>query len=305
MANREGLTLAAGIIGEPRTENGEPRTKTLNMSFPYTKEQTAGFGVHTFAYLLVEERDNVLTITLNRPQKKNALNPVMVNELAFAISYAHYHPSIRAVVIGAKGDVFCSGADLRAFTGGTEEHHSTIPAPPGEVLIGELLPRLHKPSIARVEGDVYAGGFLLLAGCTYVMTCNHIKLGLPEVKRGLFPFQVMAALMEVMPPRKVLDWCIRGFNLDVERARQWGLVTHVTIQENIDKDLDKLLGEILTNSPTAIRLGMEAFDHLRRTHTAGQHEYLLNMLMRTVQTKDAQEGMAAFREKRTPVWTGE
>jgi enoyl-CoA hydratase/carnithine racemase len=78
--------------------------------------------------------------------------------------------------------------------------------------IGQIFISLHKPSIAKVEGDVYAGGFLLLCGVRFVLANRGLKFGLPEVKRGLYPFQVMAALMEVMPARKVLDWCVRGYN---------------------------------------------------------------------------------------------
>ena len=277
----------------------------MTMSLPYSKEQATSLSGHTFAYLLVEEKEHVLTVTLNRPAKKNALNPVMVNELAFALSYAAHRPAVRAVVLRASGDVFCSGADLKAFAGLQEAHHSTIPAPAGEVLIGELFPALHKPSIAVVEGDVYAGGMLLLAGSTYVVAVRERKLGLPEVRRGLFPFQVMAALLEVMPARKVLDWCVRGLTVGVDHAREWGLITHVTDRENIDSEVNRLLEEILVNSPAAIRMGMEAYEHLRRSRTQGHHEYLRNMLLKTLQTADAREGVAAFREKRPPVWTGE
>ncbi len=272
---------------------------------PYTKEQTAALRKQTFAYLKVSEAEHVLTVTLNRPARKNALNPVMVNELAYAMRYARHHPTVRAVVLRAEGDVFCAGADLRAFMGGEEETDSTIPAPAEEVLLGELFNTLHKPCIARVDGHVYAGGFLLLAGCTHVVACRGLTFGLPEVKRGLFPFQVMAALLTVLPARKVLDWCIRGYDLPVEEALIWGLVTHITEREGLDEQVNYLLNDILANSPTAIRLGLEAFDHIRQSNTAEQHQYLRNMLMQTLQTKDAQEGIAAFREKRAPVWRGE
>ena len=271
----------------------------------YTETQTATLHEETFAYLRVAQAGHVLTITLNRPEKKNALNPVMVNELAFALYYARYQTGVWLVVIQAAGDVFCAGADLKAFLGQTETHHSTIPEPAGEVLIGELFNQLNKPTIAKVEGDVYAGGFLLLAGCTFVVACNDVRLGLPEVKRGLFPFQVMAGLMEVMPPRMVLDWCIRGYDLQVERAHEFGLISQVTIREDIDREVDNLVREILANSPTAIRMGMEAYHRLRHDGSAENHEYLRNMLMQTLQTRDAQEGLRAFREKRSPQWTGE
>jgi len=93
------------------------------------------------------------------------------------------------------------------FLGMLGEFESTIPSAEKEVLLGDLFNQVHKPVIAKIEGDVYAGGFFFLAGSTYVVADTQVKLGLPEVKRGLYPFQVMAALLQVMPKRKVVDWC--------------------------------------------------------------------------------------------------
>ena len=271
----------------------------------FTTEQTSTIHEQTFAYLEISEVDHVLTITLNRPKKKNALNPVLVNELAYALTYAKSNGKVWAVVINANGDVFCAGADLKAFMGMTEEHNSTVPNAESEILIGELFNKLYKPCIVKVEGNVYAGGFLFLSGATYVVANEGIKLALPEVKRGLFPYQVMSSLMEVMPARKVLDWCIRGSNLTVEKAVDFGLVTHMTTPEEIDNVVNELLAEIKQNSPTAIRMGLEAYDKIKTTGTQEHHTYLREMLIKTVQTKDAQEGMMAFRQKRPAIWQGE
>jgi enoyl-CoA hydratase/carnithine racemase len=132
-----------------------------------------------------------------------------------------------------------------------------------------------------------------------------VKFGLPEVKRGLFPYQVMASLLQVMPERKVLDWCIQGYNLDAQKAADWGLVTHLAERGKVADAVQELLVTILTNSPTAIRMGLEAYQHIRSDNTKEQHSYLRGMLMKTVQTKDAQEGIMAFREKRKPEWSNE
>jgi enoyl-CoA hydratase/carnithine racemase len=260
---------------------------------------------YTFAFLEVEHSDRVLTITLDRAEKKNALHPVTANELAFALTSAKQNKDVWAVVIKANGDVFCAGADLKAFMTGGGETNSTVPKVEGEILIGELFNELHKPCIAQVEGDAFAGAFLLLAGCTHVVAANDVKFGLPEVKRGLFPYQVMASLLQVMPERKVLDWCIQGYNLDAQKAADWGLVTHLAERGKVADAVQELLDAILTNSPTAIRMGLEAYQHIRSDDTKSQHSYLRGMLMKTVQTKDAQEGIMAFREKRKPEWSNE
>lgn len=269
----------------------------------YTKEQTQTIHTQTFAYLDVEEADHVLTITLNRANKKNALHPQMVTEIAFALNYAHLEKNIWAIVLQAKGNIFCAGADLKAMAGFIEENNSTIPAPNGEILIGELFNKVYKPTIAKVTGDVYAGGFFFLASCNIVVAKKDLKFGLPEVKRGLYPFQVMAALLKVMPPRKVIDWCIRGYNLPVEEAAKYGLVSEVTSADKIDTIVESIVNELKQNSPTAIRYGLESYDQIQPS--AAEHKYLSDMLMKTIGTKDGQEGLRAFREKRKPEWTGE
>lgn len=269
----------------------------------YTTEQTKNVHSQTFAFLEVTESDHVLTITLNRARKKNALHPQMVNEIAYALHYAHFEKNIWVVVVQAKGSVFCAGADLKAMAGFIEPNNSTIPAPNGEILIGELFNKVYKPTIAKVTGDVYAGGFFFLAGCNIVVAQDNVKFGLPEVKRGLYPYQVMAALLKVMPARKVIDWCIRGYNLPVAEAERYGLVSSVTNAENIDNEVQKVITELKQNSPTAIRMGLESYDHIQPN--AAEHKYLFEMLMKTISSKDGQEGLRAFREKRKPNWTGE
>ncbi len=269
----------------------------------YTKAQVADIHDQIFAYLMVEEADNVLTLTLDRAEKKNALHPQLVNEIAYALHYAHFSKHIWMVVMQAKGNIFCAGADLKAMAGIIEPNDSTVPQPEGEVLIGELFNKVYKPTIAKVTGDVYAGGFFFLAGCNIVVAQDNIKFGLPEVKRGIYPFQVMAALLKVMPARKVVDWCIRGYNLPVAQALQYGLVSEVQTAENIDAAVQRIIEELKGNSPSAIRFGLEAYDKIQPS--AAEHKYLYDILMQTIKTKDGQEGLKAFREKRKPVWTGE
>ncbi len=269
----------------------------------YTKEQIQNLHEQNFAFLEIEENDKVLTITLNREKKRNALHPQMMNEIAYALHYAHFTSAVWTIVLKAKGKVFCAGADLKAFAGIIEENDSTIPQPDGEVLMAEMFNKVHKPVIAQVTGDVYAGGFFFLAGSTYVVALDTVKFGLPEVKRGLYPMQVMAALLKVMPARKVIDWCIRGYNLPVQKAYEYGLATHVASSDNIDSVVTEIIEELKQNSPTAIRLGLAAYDKI--TQQASEHEYLLEMLKKCIASKDGQEGLTAFREKRKANWIGE
>ena len=270
----------------------------------YTSEQLAELKNQTFAHLLVEEKNHLLTVILNRPEKKNALNPVLFNELAYALTYAHYNRETWGVVIAANGDVFCAGADLKAFSGVTEKATSTVPQANGEVVIGNVFNALHKPCIAKVHAPVYAGGFLIVCGCTHVIATTNATFSLPEVKRGLYPFQVMQSLLQIMPARAVLDLCIRAKTLTAIDAEKIGLVSKVVEQNKLEEEVQSLVNEIFQFSPSAIRLGLEAFDNLKNIPVAEAHSYLKQMLGECIQTEDAVEGMAAFIEKRKPIWKG-
>ncbi|HLV15727.1 MAG TPA: enoyl-CoA hydratase-related protein [Xanthomarina sp.] len=255
----------------------------------------------TYAFIQLKFEAQVLTLTLDRAEKKNAIHPHMVQEIAFALQFAKQTNAVRAVVINALGDVFCSGADLKAFMGMVGNFESSIPKSDQEILLGELFNQVHKPVISKIEGDVFAGGLFFLAGPTYVVCTEDVKIGLPEVKRGLFPFQVMASLLDVMPKRKVIDWCINGDTIDANKAFEYGLVTHLTSKETIDDTVNSIINKLLENSPTAIRLGLEAADYINKTKS--EHAYLMQMLQKTIMSKDAQEGMLAFKEKRKPNWS--
>jgi enoyl-CoA hydratase/carnithine racemase len=271
----------------------------------YTAEQVRNFPESRLTFLLHEQQGHILTLTLNRPEKKNALHPIMVVELAYALAYTHYTPEVRVVVLRANGSVFCAGADLRAFSGGGEDVKTEAPDPSGgELRIGDMMSALHKPCIAAVHASAYAGAFLLLCGCTHVVAANMARFGLPEVRRGIFPFQVMASLLEVMPPRQALDWCMQGYELSAEEACTRGLVTEVCAPEALDQRVAELAEALEQSAPAAIKLGLEAYAHLRRGGSAGQHGYLQEMLFKALQTADAQEGIRAFAEKRSPNWTG-
>ncbi len=271
----------------------------------YQADQINNFADQTFAYLEVDEKEHVLTITLNRPERKNAMNPTLINELAYCLAYAHYTNDIWVVVLAANGNVFCSGADLKAFMGGDDPKDSTIPKPAGQVVIGDLFRQLHKPCIARVHASVYAGGMLLIGGCTHVIAKEGVVFGLPEVKRGLWPMQVMQTLLQFMPPRQAIAWCIEGNSLSTREALSYDLVTKI-VQSDIElmSAVDQLVTKISENSPAAIRLGLQAFDELQSKSADEAHAYLQGMLMKCLQTADAREGIMAFKQKRKPVWTG-
>ena len=225
--------------------------------------------------------------------------------MAYALSHAHHNSGIWAVVIDANGDVFSAGADLKAFAGlSQEEHSSSIPEPKEEVLIAELFTQLHKPCIAKIHAPVFAGAFLIICGCTHVVAADTATFALPEVKRGIWPMQVMQSLIEILPARTALDLCMRGSTLSCADAYDLGLVTSIVAASELDKAVNTLIDEIKANSPTAIRHGLKAYDELRNISDGEKQAYLKKMLLEVLGTADAMEGIAAFKEKRKPNWTG-
>lgn len=272
----------------------------------YSAEQVADLSNYRFEFLKVDFSANVLRLTLNRPEKKNAMNPTLLNELAFALTHAKYNNSVWAVVIGAEGNIFCAGADLLSFAGAATEQSSTIPDPSEPIRLVEVFNSLYKPCIARVHGSVYAGGFMIVSGCTHVISLEQATFSLPEVKRGLWPFQVMAGLMNVMPHRTMLDLCMRAGTLTAQQAKEAGLVSQIVANvEELDSTVNALVDDIKQYSPAAIRKGLEAYHNMSAKQGSDLHLYMFEMLGKTIETKDAQEGLKAFMEKRQPVWTGE
>jgi enoyl-CoA hydratase/carnithine racemase len=270
----------------------------------YSIEQTEQIHLMNFAYIKVMIKDHVLTITLARPQAKNAMSPTMIREYGYAMNYAHHQPDIWAVVFEAEGDIWCAGADLKAMRGHEEANSSTVPLPAKEIVIGDLFARIHKPVIAKVHAPVYAGGFLLIGGATYVVASENAKFSLPEVKRGIFPFQVMALLIQNLPMRQVIDFCLRAKTASAQEALAMGLITHLVPHDTLDNAVQSIISELFENSPSAIRLGLKALDEMRAIAPHEQQAFLKKMLDECIQTADAQEGLKAFAEKRKPNWIG-
>ncbi len=267
----------------------------------YTATQTAQLPIDGFRYLLTSLDDHVLTITLNRPEKKNALNPPLLAELAFVLAHAHFTTDVWMVVLAATGDTFCAGMDLKSLSAGDSESFS-VPEPSGPIRLGELMAGLHKPCIASVQGPVYAGGFLLVGGSTYVVASESATFSLPEVKRGLFPFQVLDVLLNIMTARTALDLCLRAKTLTALDAMAVGLVTSVVSATGLDTAITQLTDELKQFSPTAMQFGLRAVQNIKSLTPERRQAFLQDEFQKLQQTPDAKEGMAAFLEKRKPQW---
>ena len=253
----------------------------------FSKEKIEKFDTIRFNFLIVKKFDNHLEVTLNRPQKKNALSFEMINELAICTDYANLHDSVRAVVYKSNGEIFCSGLDLIDFK---DKENS--------IQLADIFNKLHKPKLVILEGDVYAGGILIVACANYVISKNNVKLSLPEVKRGLYPFQVMNSLLRSMPKKSVLDWCIRGKEMTAEDCKKLNLINE--IDDDLIKLSNKWLDDIIMMSPNAIKNGLRVFEE---SYIDDDKIKILNKELKELKkSNDFLEGVNAFKEKRKPRW---
>ena len=269
----------------------------------YTDSDIQQFHSVEFQLIKTKQEGNLFKITLNRAEKRNAFTPTMLQELAFALAFAHQSQNIWCVLIEAEGPVFCAGMDLNVFQNPELDiQNKTLPKPIKEITIGDAFKNLEKPCIAKVEGSVFAGGFLIIGGCSFVVSVDDALFGLPEVKRGIFPMQVMATLLKIMPQRKAMEMAILGKNYSAKEAFELGIVTHISSKESIEQETKALINSILENSPFAIKKGFEAMNNFQNFPENEQHHYLLGILQEIRESDDAQEGILAFKEKRQPVW---
>ncbi|WP_149240577.1 enoyl-CoA hydratase-related protein [Dyadobacter sp. 32] len=271
----------------------------------YSREDSELYQKVEFRYIKTALKGHIFSITLNRPDKRNAFTPTMAEEIAFALAFAHYNPAVRCVILDAYGPVFCAGADLTAFHNPASDFkNDTLPSSREEVKLGDAFAQLLKPSIAVVEGAVLAGGFLIICGCTFVLSVEEATFSLPEVKRGLWPMQVMASLLPIVSPRKVLEMSITGRSYTAQEALSLGLVSDIKDKHLIGDEAQKLASMISSNAPFAICRGMESLQNLANIPADEQQTFLKKQLDKLLESEDAKEGALAFREKRNPVWKG-
>ena len=241
--------------------------------------------------------NNVLTITLNRPEKKNALNNVMMNEICYALSYAKQERDIRVVIIAAEGDVFCAGADLRR-----EKAESNVPKIEGSDDISLLIRHLYKPVICKIQGSVHAGALLMVTNCTHAVAIEEAKFSAPEILRGVWPHMVMAGLFRVMPKRAGLDFIMRGNYIDASKAEEWGLINKSVERNQLDEYVDNLAKELSRLAPGTMQIGLKAYAHQDNMSFDEALPYLQTQIAECFKSDDAKEGISAFLEKRDPKW---
>ena len=253
------------------------------------------------AELAVEQRGPVLWLTITREERRNAMSHGVLAGMAQAIAAAQGQRDIRAIVItGAGSKAFCAGADLqsaKAFTTDYSEPHGHL---------AQLL-RVAKastvPLIARVNGACMAGGMGLMSMCDMVVAARHAVFGLPEVKVGVFPAQVLSVLQYLIPRRKLAEMCLTGEPITSAQALEFNLVNYV--DDDVDERLQWLLARLLDKSPAAIRRGIYTMKKVESMAFEESMSFTESQIALFTLSNDAKEGQKAFQEKRKPQWTGD
>ncbi|MFO0682465.1 MAG: enoyl-CoA hydratase-related protein [Sandaracinus sp.] len=258
-----------------------------------------------FRTIRVGVENGVATITLNRPERKNPLGNEMVNELCWALDDAKEAADVRVVVLTGAGEAFSAGGDLKAMSSGPDAEGREALAQRGDYV--DLLLRfgaLGKPTIARVRGVAMGGGLGLVAACDFAIAGESAVLGTPEIKRGLFPMMIMAVLRRVVSKRRLMEMMLLGEKMDARTAAEIELVSRAVPDAKLDEEVAALAGKLAAQSPTAMRLGLAAWNAQSDRDLASSLPMLRDQLGAVLMTEDAREGLMAFAEKREPKWTG-
>jgi len=250
--------------------------------------------------LAVTQRGPVLWLTIDREERRNAMSHAVLAGMTKAIEAAQGERAIRAIVItGAGVKAFCAGADLQSAQAFTTDYSE----PRGH--LAQLLRAArasHVPLIARVNGACMAGGMGLMAMCDMAVAARHAVFGLPEVKVGVFPAQVLSVLQHLIPRRILNEMCLTGEPITAAQALELGLVNHV--DDDVDAKLQWLLDRLLDRSPAAIRRGLYTLKAVEAMSFEQSMAFTESQIALFTLTEDAKEGQKAFQEKRKPNWVG-
>jgi enoyl-CoA hydratase/carnithine racemase len=242
-------------------------------------------------------------LTINRPEKRNALTFEVMQGMRDALARAATDDDIRVVVVAGAGEkAFCAGADLGSTMSAGEAAAHDARGMLADVF--RTMWSMGKPSIARVHGYALAGGFGLAMACDFVVAADDAVLGTPEIDVGLWPHMITVPLLRSLPPRVVLELITTGRRISPDELHRHGAINRVVPIDGLDAAVDELAATLASKSPIAMRYGLRGFRRAQEMTDDAALDMLQAMLTVTTHTEDAAEGVAAFAEKRAPVWKG-
>ena len=252
--------------------------------------------------LLLEQNAGVCRVTLNRPQKRNALSAELLADLEATLTRLAEDAAVRVVVLAAAGPVFSAGHDLGEMAGGSEATYRHLFERCTRVM--QLLRSLPQPVVARVQGLATAAGCQLVAACDLAVAAEEAAFATPGVKIGLFCTTPMVPLVRAVPAKPALEMLLTGKPISARRALELGLVNRVVPASGLDDAVKEFTDAMCSTSPLTIRLGKNAFYEQLGQSEEAAYEQAVAVMTENALAEDAQEGMAAFLQKRRPVWKG-
>jgi enoyl-CoA hydratase/carnithine racemase len=256
----------------------------------------------TYASILVERDAPVATITMNRPEKRNALSSEMMRELTDALRALSAEPEVRAIVLAANGPAFSAGHDLRELVDGDINRYRAVFDLCVELM--NTVQAIPQPVIACIHRIATAAGCQLVATCDLAVAAEEATFGTPGVKIGLFCTTPMVALSRAIGRKRALQMLMTGKTISAETAADWGLVNSVVPADELVSATRDLALSIANASPLTVALGKQAFYSQIDLDQPKAYAYAKEVMSMNAMAADAQEGMCAFLDKRQPAWVG-
>jgi methylglutaconyl-CoA hydratase len=237
-------------------------------------------------------------VTLNRPERRNALTIELMTQLVGAIDAATADESQRVLILRGAGPAFCAGMDLNETQDASRAHESSGMV--AKTLLAVSQTRLM--TIAQVHGAAVAGGAGIMSACDFVIAAEGTKFGYPEARRGLIAAQVMTFLRRQLRERDIRELLFTAELIDAARAKEIGLVTRVVAADQLEAETQKLTSQILQGAPGALMHSKRLLEQLWSTSVKQDIETAISHHMQARESDEAKEGVAAFLEKRKPNW---
>ena len=250
--------------------------------------------------VLYELSDGIAVLTLNNPRKRNALSNALLLALNAHLERIKYDPAVRVVVLRSEGPVFSSGHDLNEMVDGDQETYTGIFADCTEVM--ENIRLLPKPVIAQVQGLATAAGCQLVATCDLAVASETASFATPGVQIGLFCTTPGVAVSRAVMPKKAMEMLLTGTPLSAQEALEFGLINRVVPPEALEGSVMELARRISSASSQTLAMGKPAFYQQLDMDRPAAYGLAQRVMVENLMAEDAQEGIAAFLEKRDPHW---
>ena len=251
--------------------------------------------------VLFSTADRIATITINRPDRRNAINPDVVRGISDALTKVEHDDTVAVAVLTGAGDkAFCAGGDLGGMASTSKLSQHFVRAEVGELF--EQMRACRVPIVARVNGHALAGGFGLMLACDLVIAAEDAELGTPEINLGLWPFMISAVIKRDMPRKIALELMLTGRRMSAEEGARWGMVNRVVPTAELDAALNEMTEVLTSKSALIASLGKRSFYGIEDMSFDAALQHLAGMLSLTLESEDTIEGVTAFLQKRAPDW---